>query len=71
MAETGKETAPAAEKRKVKVESGGTWTGASMNGDTDIDLEGKWQQTGKSKVRKLIPTTAFLIRRLRKAEIRI
>lgn len=45
---------------KVKVESGGTWTGASMNGDTDIDLEGKWQQTGKSKVRKLISNNGVL-----------
>ena len=45
---------------KVKVESGGTWTGASMNGDTDVDLEGKWQQTGKSKVRKLISNNGVL-----------
>lgn len=45
---------------KVKVESGGTWTGASMNGDTDIDLEGKWQQTGKSKVHKLISNNGVL-----------
>lgn len=47
-------------KTQVKVGNGGTWTGASMNGDTDIDLEGKWQQTGKSKVRKLISNNGVL-----------
>lgn len=47
-------------KTQVKVGNGSTWTGASMNGDTDIDLEGKWQQTGKSKVRKLISNNGVL-----------
>lgn len=47
-------------KTNVTLSNGGTWTGASMNGDTDIDLEGKWQQTGKSKVRKLISNNGVL-----------
>lgn len=45
---------------KVKVESDGTWTGASMNSSTDVDLRGKWQQTGDSKVRKLVSTKGTL-----------
>ena len=45
---------------KVKVESDGTWTGASMNSSTDVDLRGKWQQTGNSKVRKLVSTKGTL-----------
>ena len=45
---------------KVKVESDGIWTGASMNSSTDVDLRGKWQQTGDSKVRKLVSTKGTL-----------
>lgn len=45
---------------KVKVESDGTWTGTSMNSSTDVDLRGKWQQTGNSKVRKLVSTKGTL-----------
>lgn len=45
---------------KVKVESDGTWTGTSMNSSTDVDLRGKWQQTGNSKVRKLGSTKGTL-----------
>ena len=45
---------------KVKVESDGIWTGTSMNSSTDVDLRGKWQQTGDSKVRKLVSTKGTL-----------
>lgn len=45
---------------KVKVESDGIWTGTSMNSGTDVDLRGKWQQTGDSKVRKLVSTKGTL-----------
>ena len=45
---------------KVKVESDGIWTGTSMNSSTDVDLRGKWQQTGDSKVRKLVSTKGIL-----------
>ena len=45
---------------KVKVESDGIWTGTSMNSNTDVDLEGKWKQTGNSKVRKLISNNGVL-----------
>jgi len=45
---------------KVKVESDGIWTGTSMNSSTDVDLRGKWQQIGDSKVRKLVSTKGTL-----------
>ena len=45
---------------KVKVESDSIWTGTSMNSSTDVDLRGKWQQTGDSKVRKLVSTKGTL-----------
>ena len=45
---------------KVKVENDGIWTGTSMNSSTDVDLRGKWQQTGDSKVRKLVSTKGTL-----------
>lgn len=45
---------------KVKVESDGIWTGTSMNSSTDVDLRGKCQQTGDSKVRKLVSTKGTL-----------
>ena len=47
-------------KTQVKVGNGSTWTGTSMNSNTDVDLEGKWKQTGNSKVRKLISNNGVL-----------
>lgn len=47
-------------KMQVKVGNGSTWTGTSMNSNTDVDLEGKWKQTGNSKVRKLISNNGVL-----------
>ena len=47
-------------KTQVKVGNGSTWTGTSMNNNTDVDLEGKWKQTGNSKVRKLISNNGVL-----------
>ena len=47
-------------KTQVKVGNGSTWAGTSMNSNTDVDLEGKWKQTGNSKVRKLISNNGVL-----------
>lgn len=47
-------------KTRVKVGNGSTWAGTSMNSNTDVDLEGKWKQTGNSKVRKLISNNGVL-----------
>ena len=47
-------------KTQVKVGNGSTWTGTSMNSNTDVDLEGKWKQTGNGKVRKLISNNGVL-----------
>ena len=47
-------------KTQVKVGNGSTWAGTSMNSNTDVDLEGKWKQTGNSKIRKLISNNGVL-----------
>lgn len=47
-------------KMDVTLSNGGSWTGASMNSSTDVDLRGKWQQTSNSKVRKLVSTKGTL-----------
>lgn len=47
-------------KTQVKVGNDSTWAGTSMNSNTDVDLEGKWKQTGNSKVRKLISNNGVL-----------